>query len=204
MKEIATALFKFQQEVGKVTKDATNPFFHNKYATLSSVLEAVKKPLEKANLVVVQSPSISTLYTKIIHTESGEFVDGHYSLLPVKNDPQSMGSAITYARRYALVSMLCLDVDDDDDGNAASKPQPTPSEQQAFKEQVHGSQQPKISPAKIVTKGPVREEQLRLINFYLRKLNKLDAGILIDYSISELKDLTSAQAVEVINKLEKE
>lgn len=201
MKEIAAALFKFQQEVGKVKKDATNPFFKSKYATLSNVLEVIKGPLEKSNLVVVQSPTdCTTLVTKIIHVESGELIESAYPLNPVKNDPQGIGSAITYARRYALVSMLCLDVDDDD-GNAASKP--TESEQQAFKQQVEGSR-PKIAPAKIVTEGPVRQEQLKLIAFYLKKLNRLDAGILVDYSISELKDLTSKQAVEVITNLEKE
>lgn len=141
MKEIAAALFKFQQEVGKVTKDANNPFFKSKYATLSNVLEVIKEPLEKAKLVVVQTPDYGNLYTQIIHVDSGEFIESHYPLKPVKEDPQAMGSAITYARRYALVSMLCLDVDDDDDGNAATKTvQPTASEQQAFKEQVQGAQ----------------------------------------------------------------
>jgi len=205
MKEIAAALFKFQQEVGKVTKDATNPFFKSKYATLSNVLEVIKEPLDNAKLVVVQSPDYGILNTRVVHVDSGEFIESKYPLKPVKEDPQAMGSAITYARRYALVSMLCLDVDDDDDGNAATKTvQPTASEQQAFKEQVQGAQKPRMSPAKIPTKGPVREEQLKLITFYLNKLNKLDAGILIKYSISELKDLTSEQAVEVINNLEKE
>ena len=204
MKEIAAALFKFQQEVGKVTKDATakGTAFSYRYATLSNVLEVIREPLAKANLVVVQSPDNGDLFTQIIHVESGEFVESHYQLTPVKNDPQSVGSAITYARRYALVSMLCLDVDDDDDGNAATKP--TPSEQQAFREQVQGAQKPKISPAKIITEGPARQEQIKLIYFYLGKLNRLDAKILIDYSVSELKDLTSEQAVEVINNLEKE
>lgn len=205
MKEIAAALFKFQQEVGKVKKDATNPFFKSKYATLSNVLEVIKEPLEKAKLVIAQSPNSqfneTVLVTKIIHVDSGELIESAYPLNPVKNDPQGIGSAITYARRYALVSMLCLDVDDDD-GNAASKP--TPSEQQAFKEQVQGAQKLKIVPAKIVTEGPLRQEQLKLIEFYIKKLGKSGAGILIDYSVSELKDLTSKQAVEVISSLEKE
>jgi len=207
MKEIAAALFKFQQEVGKVKKDATNPFFKSKYATLSNVLDVIREPLNKCNLVVTQSPfggDEPTLSTKIIHAESGEYILSDYPLMLVKNDPQSMGSAITYARRYALVSMLCLDVDDDDDGNAATKAvQPTQSEQQAFREQIQGSR-PKIAPAKIITEGPVRQEQLKLISFYLKKLNRLDVAILVDYSVSELKDLTSKQAVEVINNLEKE
>ncbi len=151
MKEIAAALFKFQQEVGKVTKDALNPFFKSKYATLSNVLEVIKEPLKKCGLVIVQSPTFGTagaqdtyfLKTEIIHAESGHSIESFYMLNPVKNDPQSIGSAITYARRYAIVAMLCLDVDDDDDGIAASKPQPTPSEQQAFKEQVDGASKPK-------------------------------------------------------------
>lgn len=205
MKEIAAALFKFQQEVGKVKKDATNPFFKSKYATLSNVLEVIKKPLEKAGLVVTQLPNGDSLETHVIHIESGEEVVCSYLLNAVKQDPQGVGSAITYARRYSLISIFQLDCDEDDDGNAATKPvQPTPSEQQAFKEQVQGAQKPKIVPAKIVTEGPLRQEQLKLIEFYMKKLGKSGAGILIDYSVSELKDLTSKQAVEVINKLEKE
>lgn len=152
MKEIAAALFKFQQEIGKISKDGKNPVYNSKYATLSNVLEIIKEPLKNAGLVVFQSPSPTSLQTQILHVESGKSIVSEFPLSPTiivlekteagkkttttSQDPQSVAKAITYARRYALVSMLCLDVDDDDDGNAASKP--TASEQQAFKEQVKG------------------------------------------------------------------
>jgi len=61
----------------------------------------------------------------IIHT-SGEWIKSSYEMKPTKNDPQGLGSAITYQRRYALGAVLSLNIDDDDDGNKASEKQKTP------------------------------------------------------------------------------
>lgn len=128
MKEIAKALAKFHKEMGTIQKDANNPFFKSKYAPLETILPAIKEPLEKAGLVFTQMPSYlgsevgfsSALTTKIIHIESGETIESTVPLILAKQDPQGVGSAITYMRRYALVSMLGLNCDEDDDGNKAS------------------------------------------------------------------------------------
>ncbi len=123
MKQITSALLKAQMEFPLVKKEDSNPFFKSKYAGLPSVLEAILPELNKNGLVLTQSPITDGdrigVETTIYHT-SGEFITSKFTLNLAKNDPQGAGSAITYARRYALVSMLGLNVDEDDDGNAAS------------------------------------------------------------------------------------
>lgn len=122
IKNIAQALSEFHKRIGKIKKEANNPFFKSKYASLSNILDNIDTPLSESNLVVTQFPTANNgLTTILIHTESGEYMQDTYDMHPVKNDPQSIGSAITYARRYALGAILSLNIDDDDDGNAASQ-----------------------------------------------------------------------------------
>jgi hypothetical protein len=122
LKNIAAALISFHEKVDKIPKDAKNPFFKSTYASLSNILESIKKPLIESGLTVCQFPSGDHgLDTIIIHAESGEFLQSDYIMKPAKDDPQGIGSAITYQRRYALAAALGLNIDDDDDGNAASR-----------------------------------------------------------------------------------
>lgn len=120
IKNLAQALTVFHLKMGKIAKDSTNPFFKSKYAGLPSILEAIAIPLNESGLTFTQFPNEDGLCTTLIHVESGEYMQACFKMLPVKNDPQAQGSAITYTRRYALVSVLGLNVDEDDDGNKAS------------------------------------------------------------------------------------
>lgn len=124
MKNIAKSLAKFHELMGNVAKDASNPFFKSKYAPLESILPAIKEPLAKAGLVFSQYPScinnLPALTTVIYDVESGDYIESATPLILAKQDPQGVGSAITYMRRYALVAMLGLNCDEDDDGNKAS------------------------------------------------------------------------------------
>lgn len=121
---LAKALMTFHLKVSKIEKDAKNPFFNSKYASLSNIQEAIYTPLAESGLVYSQSPSgLNGLTTILIHAESGEyFMDTYTMPVSKQNDPQAVGSSITYAKRYALVAILGLNIDEDDDGNAASKP----------------------------------------------------------------------------------
>lgn len=119
---IAAGLAKFHAAVGKIKKSADNPFFKSKYAPLPDILEAIAEPLQTAGLTFAQFPDGDSLTTVLMHVESGEWMQASYAMHPVKSDPQSVGSAITYARRYALAAILGLNVDEDDDGNKASQP----------------------------------------------------------------------------------
>ena len=106
------------------TKSAANPFFKSKYANLEEVIRVVKTAFEANGLSFVQFPisgeGTAGVETIILH-ESGEFISNEFMLKCSKADPQGMGSAITYARRYGLQS-ACGIPSEDDDGNAASAP----------------------------------------------------------------------------------
>ena len=122
LQNIGKAITLFQTKMEKIKKDATNPFFKSKYATLSNILESIQIPLAESGLSFAQLPDGDCLTTILIHNESGEYLQSCYSMHPAKVDPQGIGSAISYARRYALSSILGLNVDDDD-ANAATHPQ---------------------------------------------------------------------------------
>jgi hypothetical protein len=121
--KIAPALLAAQREIRFAVKDATNGHLKNKYADLSSVIDAVKGPLNDAGIIFIQSPAPSDdgklhLTTRLIH-ESGEWIESTAVTPLQKADPQGVGSAITYMRRYSLAAITGL-YQDDDDGNAAS------------------------------------------------------------------------------------
>lgn len=130
---LAQALLKAQTEFMTASKDAKNPFFKSKYATLNSVWEAVATALHNNGLVCIQPIVNNMVATTIIHT-SGQFITSECPIVCAKqNDPQALGSAITYSRRYALASMLGVMTDDDDDAESAmvrkqpqSAPKPAP------------------------------------------------------------------------------
>lgn len=118
---LSKALLQFHLKVGKIKKDASNPFLKSKYASLSNILDAIETPLSESKLAFTQFPSGDNgLVTILIHTESGEFMQCEYNMKPVKDDPQGRGSVITYQRRYALASVLGLNIDEDDDANTAT------------------------------------------------------------------------------------
>lgn len=123
--ELATALSKAQGEMGHAGKTADNPFFKSKYADLSAVIDAARPALAKHGLSVVQIPDVDaegnvTLITQLCHA-SGQWIRSWYPVKPVKADPQGLGSAITYSRRYAYSAITGVAAaDEDDDDNAAS------------------------------------------------------------------------------------
>jgi hypothetical protein len=134
IKEIAAALAKAQAGIRNASQDKTNPAFKSKYADLSSVWEACRSHLSANGIAVAQGSSADgpkvTVTTLLMHS-SGEWLSCDLSVNAVKGDPQGIGSAITYARRYGLSSMVGVapgdDIADegDDDGNQASgKAQP--------------------------------------------------------------------------------
>ena len=123
---LAKALVEFQKKVPSVTKEATNPFFKSKYASLSNIIDTVKPILTECGLTLMQFPQGEEgLHSILVHAESGEYIGCYYEM-PVakKDDPQALGSSITYARRYSIQSILTINVEEDDDGNKASGKNP--------------------------------------------------------------------------------
>ena len=122
---LAAALSKAQAVLESAKKTSSNPFFKSTYADLASVWDACRKPLADNGLSIVQTadflpdhPDMVCIETALLHS-SGEWVRGRLAAKPVKADPQSVGSCITYLRRYSLQSIVGI-APEDDDGNAAS------------------------------------------------------------------------------------
>jgi hypothetical protein len=120
--ELADALSKAQASFEGAKKDRNNPFFKSKYADLASILDAVRDAMGKNGLSFSQIPTKAEgdkiiLQTLVMH-KSGQWISGDYPVLVAKMDAQGLGSAITYARRYALQAMLGVAAEDDD-GEAA-------------------------------------------------------------------------------------
>jgi len=134
--ELTKALALFHIKVGKIKKDANNPFFKSNYASLSNILEEVNIPLSESGLVIAQFPDGVGLVSMLIHAESSQFISSNYHMPVAKqNDPQALGSAISYARRYAITSILSLNVEDDDGNKASEKPKDqSPKNQESKKE----------------------------------------------------------------------
>jgi hypothetical protein len=127
MKHIAAAFVKAQMAFAPALKTNTNPHFKSRYVGLDGCIEAVIDALNGNGIALLQPTHEDatgvTVETIFLH-ESGEILSGGKLHVPAaKQDPQGYGSALTYARRYSLMS-ACGIAPEDDDGNAASKPQP--------------------------------------------------------------------------------
>lgn len=126
--QFVTALHAAQAEMGGVAKDSKNPHYKNSYASLEAVIGVAKPALSKHNLVFTQAPGALVhgaleVTTMIMHT-SGEYLSTTLHVPLAKNDPQGVGSAITYACRYALMAVLGLPPVDDDAEAAALRTAP--------------------------------------------------------------------------------
>ncbi|MDP9192323.1 MAG: ERF family protein [Acidobacteriota bacterium] len=121
MSEMFADLLAAQKEMPKLQKTALNPFYHNKYVPLESVLEAALPILNAHNFVLIQTPSSiggqPALTTRLLHV-SGDEISAQMLLCTKDDGPQAQGSGITYARRYALLATLGLTADVDDDAEA--------------------------------------------------------------------------------------
>lgn len=123
--ELFKSLNKFRGKLKQPLKDANNPFFKSKYVPLENVVSVIDEAIANTGLsytqeTVYNESGLIVLDTIITH-ESGEYVVlGGAVVKPVKNDPQGVGSAITYARRYSLSTAFGIASDPDDDGNEAS------------------------------------------------------------------------------------
>jgi hypothetical protein len=115
--KLAEALSKAQAVIEGAKEDSTNPFFKSKYADLSSVWRACKKPLTDNGLAVIQTIENGGekiyLVTTLAHV-SGQWIRSYMPVIMTKQDAQGFGSAVTYSRRYALAAMVGVCPQDDD------------------------------------------------------------------------------------------
>lgn len=129
--KIYSAFIKAQGQFQKVSKNKENPFFKSRYLTLDGLIEIIRKPFASNGLGFSQRPAVieknGKIYVEIttyIYHESGEELPPHVFTLPMsttKVNEQTIGSVVTYAKRYALQSLVGICADDDDDCNEAVK-----------------------------------------------------------------------------------
>jgi hypothetical protein len=126
-------ILKLQSEIGVLSKTETNPFFKSKYLDINAILANLQPLLEKYKLTVIQPlccdtngrPAIETrVYDNEIEKAQNSLLISSYITLPDLQDPQKMGSAITYYRRYSLQSLFLLQAEDDDGNKGAEKEKP--------------------------------------------------------------------------------
>jgi hypothetical protein len=129
--KIIPAFLKFQSQMPAVPKDSANSHFKNKYASLGAITEAMRPFLKENGLGYIQymtfKDGFQFMVTRFLHTSGQWLEDDGYLLNPTKNDPQGMGSAVTYGRRYTLTAFTGTISEDDDDGNKASEPNHAPA-----------------------------------------------------------------------------
>ncbi len=166
--KLAKSLVLFNSEVNKIAKDADNPFFKNNYATLDTIIDEIRPILSKHGLSIMQIPSGDgqnvTLKTLLLH-ETGEWLESdELTMKPVKNDPQAVGSCITYARRYSLAAFLSLNTGEDDDGNGATYGKDKPK--------GNNGQSPN-KPQGSGGNGKASEKQMKMIKAKIKNVSKL-------------------------------
>lgn len=173
MKDLAAALGKYREQLKQPLKDANNPYYKSKYVPLESVVAAIDKALAGTGLTYSQEAVVGDgmvqVITLIMHN-SGEWLESDGLSLPaVKKDPQGYGSAITYARRYALSTVFGVAADPDDDANAASgkqtdqQSQQVPQQRQAQKRAPannrNASRRPQPNESKVSNQRSVQQTQ---------------------------------------------
>ncbi|MDA1758151.1 ERF family protein [Bacillus cereus] len=203
--KLAKSLVLFNSEVNKIAKDADNPFFKNNYATLDTIIDEIRPILSKHGLSIMQIPSGDgqnvTLKTLLLH-ESGEWLESdELTMKPVKNDPQAVGSCITYARRYSLAAFLSLNTGEDDDGNGAT----------------YGKDKPKGNNGQAPNKpqgnsgnGKASEKQMKMIHAKIARvatLTQTDKQMVEETlknqvgftSLSEISSQSASKAIQVLS-----
>lgn len=180
MKNILKSLLSAKLEIMPLVKDSTNPHFKSKYFDINSLLENIEPLLFKNGLIVLQPIVENKIKTTIYHVESGESIESVLEL-PNISEPQKIGGAITYYRRYTLQSLLSLQAEDED-ANVAN---------QAVKDMLN---KPKESNNNHEPQKPViwlnrfEKDGVTILDDYKKAINKAK---LLGYGIDDLKKIYS-------------
>jgi hypothetical protein len=202
------ALAKVQGKIRAASKDAVNPHFKTRYADLTAIWDACRGPLAEHGVSVTQWPVHADdgrlhLVTRVAH--GGEWMMAQSSVPVAKQDPQGYGSALTYAKRYALASALGVVADDDDDGQAATsaprqqEPRSSTPPQLAEPSNVEPATQGQDKLIRQLLLSHVFTEDERnpiLARLNDKSLSKLKAIDAIDWIQTQLKERKAAEKVE--------
>lgn len=192
--ELFKAFANFKKKLKQPLKDADNPFFKSKYVPLENVVQVVDEAMIDTGLAYIQEiedldDGYMRVDTIVLH-ESGEYmVIKGSKVKPVKNDPQSAGSATTYARRYSLSTAFGIASDPDDDGNGASQ-------QEKGKTQQKSQQKPKAQPEPVITLDAVKTSLNELVKKTNGDYTKISSYLLKQVGVDNFNALSSQQLFE--------
>ena len=175
--ELAGALAKAQGQIDDASKSADNPYYKSRYADLAAVRAVIREPLANNDLAIIQAPRVvqggAEVETMLVH-KSGEFISETLYMPAGKNDPHGYASAITYARRIGIMSLLALAAYDDD-GNTAV-------------DSVKGAPEKKKPSADVmVAANSAAKEGTPALTAWWRSLSKEDRALIDNETIKSLK-----------------
>ncbi len=187
LNELFASMSKAQADIRVAVKDSANPFFKSKYANLQAIIEASRPALCKNGLSVLQQIVTDEhgqdyLVTMLCHA-SGQWVSSHMRINPAKTDVQSLGSYITYLRRYAYAALVGVYDGDDDDGNQAVESSYT------------------AAPKQPLLSNLISEDQLDIIKAELNDHNDIKNSLLNMLRITDLKFMERTVYSDMLKKV---
>lgn len=187
LNKLFEALSKAQLEMPAATNQSTNPFYKSKYADLKTIVQTSRPYLAKHGLCVIQRTLNSDkgypyIYSILGHS-SGQWIESHLELKPPKTDIQSLGSYMSYLRRYQYASLVgVVTSDEDDDGEEAMKA-------------------PRSNKIEEENNGKITKAQLQVLSQELESIPELVESILTGFSISKLSDLPAKKYSGCIERI---
>jgi hypothetical protein len=175
--ELATALAKAQGQIDDASKSADNPYYKSRYADLAAVRAVIREPLATNDLAIVQAPRTvqggAEVETMLVH-KSGEYMSETLFMPSGKSDPHGYASAITYARRIGIMSLLALAAYDDDGNTAVDSVKNAPEKK-------------KPSADVMVAANKAAKEGTPALTAWWQSLSKEDRALIDNDTIKSLK-----------------
>lgn len=196
--ELTAALAKAQAEIEVAGRKETNPFFKSKYADLAELIKVSRPALTKNGLAVIQQiitddDGMTWLHTIMTHS-CGQWIETRMRVIPIKNDPQSFGSCVTYLRRYCYSALVNIAVsDEDDDGEAAMYDQ-----RQVFAKgtALNTKYNPKENIQETITK-----EQREEMEYELESYTDIAEMIMDGFKIRSIADMPKSKFMAAIQRV---
>lgn len=196
--ELATALAKAQGEMLVASLDSTNPYFKSKYADFATIVRASRPALTKHGLsvtqqIIVEKDGQTMLHTILMHA-SGQFIESRMRITPSKNDLQTLGSCITYLKRYAYSALVGVTAaDEDDDGERAMAPARTASEKATA---LNTKYDPRVETAETISK-----DQLGELEYELAEYPDIAEQVLEGLKIMHLSDMPKSRYRAALDRI---
>lgn len=175
--ELATALAKAQGQIDDASKSADNPYYKSRYADLAAVRAVIREPLATNDLAIIQAPRVvqggAEVETMLVH-KSGEYMSETLFMPAGKSDPHGYASAITYARRIGIMSLLALAAYDDDGNTAVDSVKNAPEKK-------------KLSADVMVAANKAAKEGTPALTAWWQSLSKEDRALIDNDTIKSLK-----------------